>query len=130
MEAYKDKKDVKTVQSEGLHIAGERFVVLKADDRSLYGKKVRGRLTSSSSFMWYWERTAGHGARTAQRVSAAMTAVLIYEPFVDWKEALTSVLLLPCFYLPRKAQSLPVSVALPHPGYELTAISCRAKKAS
>ena len=41
--AYKDKgtDGVKQVQSTGLHIAGERFVVLKADDRSIYGKKVR-----------------------------------------------------------------------------------------
>ena len=41
--AYKDRGDangVKQVQSSGLHIAGERFVVLKADDRSVYGKKV------------------------------------------------------------------------------------------
>lgn len=40
--AYADRADVKKVQSEGLHVAGERFVVLKADDRSLYGKKVGG----------------------------------------------------------------------------------------
>ncbi|KAK5130983.1 hypothetical protein LTR08_001394 [Meristemomyces frigidus] len=42
--AYKDpgnKEGVKQVQSSGLHIAGERFVVLKADDRSVYGKKGR-----------------------------------------------------------------------------------------
>ena len=38
--AYADKADVKQVQSTGLHISGERFVVIKADDRSLYGKKV------------------------------------------------------------------------------------------
>lgn len=38
--AYKDKSDVKQVQSSGLHVAGERFVVIKADERSLYGKKV------------------------------------------------------------------------------------------
>ena len=41
--AFKDPGDasgVKKVQSEGLHVAGERFVVLKADGRSLYGKKV------------------------------------------------------------------------------------------
>jgi len=31
---------VKQVQSTGLHVGGERFVVIKADDRSLYGKKV------------------------------------------------------------------------------------------
>ncbi|KAF2766460.1 profilin [Teratosphaeria nubilosa] len=39
--AYKDKGDVKQVQSTGLHVGGERFVVLKADDRSIYGKKGR-----------------------------------------------------------------------------------------
>ncbi|KAM3421434.1 Profilin [Cercospora zeina] len=42
--AYKDKGDesgVKKVQSEGLHIAGDRYVVIKADDRSIYGKKGR-----------------------------------------------------------------------------------------
>lgn len=38
--SYSDKKDVKSVQSEGLHIAGSRYVTIKADERSLYGKKV------------------------------------------------------------------------------------------
>jgi len=40
--AYRDpgKEGVKQVQSTGLHIAGERFVVIKADERSIYGKKV------------------------------------------------------------------------------------------
>ncbi|EKG20276.1 Profilin/allergen [Macrophomina phaseolina MS6] len=42
--AYKDKGDangIKQVQSTGLHIAGDKYVVLKADERSLYGKKGR-----------------------------------------------------------------------------------------
>jgi profilin len=46
--AYKDKGDaqgVKQVQSTGLHVAGERYVVLKADERSLYGKKVSHSVT-------------------------------------------------------------------------------------
>ena len=38
--AYKDTSDVKRVQSTGLHVAGDKYVVIKADDRSLYGKKV------------------------------------------------------------------------------------------
>lgn len=38
--AYKDTGTVKQVQSNGLHIGGERYVVIKADERSLYGKKV------------------------------------------------------------------------------------------
>ncbi|MCJ1399634.1 profilin, required for normal timing of actin polymerization in response to thermal stress [Xylographa trunciseda] len=37
--AYTDPGDVKKVQSAGLHVAGERYVVIKADDRSLYGKQ-------------------------------------------------------------------------------------------
>ena len=41
--AYSDKGDdtgVKQIQSNGVHVAGERYVVLKADERSIYGKKV------------------------------------------------------------------------------------------
>ncbi|MCJ1482500.1 profilin, required for normal timing of actin polymerization in response to thermal stress [Schaereria dolodes] len=37
--AYKDTAQVKNVQSAGFHIAGDRYVVIKSDDRSLYGKK-------------------------------------------------------------------------------------------
>jgi len=37
--AYADKATPKQVQTSGLHVAGDRFVVLKADDRSIYGKK-------------------------------------------------------------------------------------------
>ncbi len=41
--AYKDKGEdgVKQIQKNGIHVGGERFVVLKAEDRSIYGKKVR-----------------------------------------------------------------------------------------
>ncbi|KAI9736343.1 MAG: profilin, required for normal timing of actin polymerization in response to thermal stress [Cirrosporium novae-zelandiae] len=39
VDAYKDKSEVKGVQSQGLHVGKERYVVIKADDRSLYGKK-------------------------------------------------------------------------------------------
>jgi hypothetical protein len=38
--AYKDTADPKKVWGTGLHIAGHKYVTLKADDRSLYGKKV------------------------------------------------------------------------------------------
>ena len=58
--AYKDKGSdagVKQVQSTGLHIGGERFVVLKADDRSVYGKKVSSALHSRGSGR---ERGVGH----------------------------------------------------------------------
>jgi hypothetical protein len=39
--AYKDTSEPKKVQSTGLHIAGQKYIVIKADDRSLYGKNVR-----------------------------------------------------------------------------------------
>jgi len=39
--AYKDTSMPKKVQSTGLHIAGEKYIVIKADDTSLYGKKGR-----------------------------------------------------------------------------------------
>lgn len=38
--SYKDSGDIKAIQGSGFHIAGEKFVTLKADERSLYGKKV------------------------------------------------------------------------------------------
>lgn len=38
--AYKDSSEPKKVQSTGLHIAGQKYIVIKADDTSLYGKKV------------------------------------------------------------------------------------------
>lgn len=38
--SYADKGDVKKVQSSGFHVAGDRYVTIKADDRSLYGRKV------------------------------------------------------------------------------------------
>ncbi|KAL8705156.1 MAG: hypothetical protein Q9201_001723 [Fulgogasparrea decipioides] len=37
--SFADTSNVKKVQSEGFHVAGEKFVTLKSDERSLYGKK-------------------------------------------------------------------------------------------
>jgi hypothetical protein len=45
--AYKDNTDPKKVWGTGLHIAGEKYITLKADDRSLYGKKVSNKLSST-----------------------------------------------------------------------------------
>ena len=38
--AYKDTSTPKKVQSTGLHLAGQKYIVIKADETSLYGKKV------------------------------------------------------------------------------------------
>lgn len=38
--SYADKGDPKKVQSSGFYIGGQRYVTIKAEDRSLYGKKV------------------------------------------------------------------------------------------
>ncbi|KAF2086725.1 profilin-A [Saccharata proteae CBS 121410] len=39
VKAFADTKDIKDVQSEGFHIAGERYVCIKCDDRDIWGKK-------------------------------------------------------------------------------------------
>lgn len=48
--AFNDTNEPKAVQATGLHLAGEKYFVLKADEKSLYGKKVR--LISSQKFVW------------------------------------------------------------------------------
>ncbi|KAL8755549.1 MAG: hypothetical protein Q9199_003566 [Rusavskia elegans] len=37
--SFADKEDVKKVQGQGFHIATEKFITIKSDERSLYGKK-------------------------------------------------------------------------------------------
>nr|AEH41492.1 profilin II [Endocarpon pusillum] len=37
--AYNDTNEPKAVQATGLHLAGEKYFVIKADEKSLYGKK-------------------------------------------------------------------------------------------
>ena len=41
VEAYKDTTNPKKIWGTGLHVAKQKYVTLKADDRSLYGKLVR-----------------------------------------------------------------------------------------
>lgn len=50
VDSYADKGDPKKVQSSGFYIAGQRYVTIKAEDRSLYGRKVSSdhRLQSHS----------------------------------------------------------------------------------
>ena len=40
VDAFTDAGRAK-IQAEGFHVAKQKFIVLKADDRSLYGKQVR-----------------------------------------------------------------------------------------
>ena len=42
---YADSGETKKIFGTGFRIAGEKYVTLKADDRSLYGKKVRTHST-------------------------------------------------------------------------------------
>lgn len=50
--AYKDTKDVKEIQGTGFHIAGDKFITIKADDRSIYGKKVCSTSSGISRPEW------------------------------------------------------------------------------
>ena len=38
--AFADNSQPKQVQMKGIHIAGQKYFVLKADDGSIYGKQV------------------------------------------------------------------------------------------
>lgn len=40
VKSFQDKSEPKSVMSNGFHIAGKKYMTLKADDRSLYGKQV------------------------------------------------------------------------------------------
>ncbi|MCJ1277953.1 profilin, required for normal timing of actin polymerization in response to thermal stress [Puttea exsequens] len=37
--SYKDGGDVKKIQSNGFHIAGKKYMTIKADEKSVYGKQ-------------------------------------------------------------------------------------------
>jgi len=38
--SFSDSSEPKTIQGQGFYIAGDKYITLRADDRSLYGKKV------------------------------------------------------------------------------------------
>ncbi|KAJ9632152.1 profilin, required for normal timing of actin polymerization in response to thermal stress [Taxawa tesnikishii (nom. ined.)] len=82
--AYKDKGDangVKQVQSTGLHVAGERFVVLKADERSLYGKKGKEGIvivkTTQAILVTHYPETVqpGSAANTVEQLGDYLISV-------------------------------------------------------
>jgi len=66
--SYKDTGDVKKVQANGLHVGGERFVVIKADDRSLYGKKGKEGIvivkTQQAILLTHYPETVQPGSAT------------------------------------------------------------------
>lgn len=72
--AYNDKGDVKAVQSKGLHVANDKYVVLKADDRSLYGRKVRVptdgiRIQAMLMALYYREKKVSSSSRPTKHCS-------------------------------------------------------------
>lgn len=62
--AFKETTEPKKVFGTGLHIAGQKYVTLKAEDRSLYGKKVRTKHHSAliSLLRDRWARLTTVGA--------------------------------------------------------------------
>ena len=38
--AFKDSSSPKKIQTSGIHIAGQKYFVIRADDESIYGKQV------------------------------------------------------------------------------------------
>ncbi|KAI9832705.1 MAG: profilin, required for normal timing of actin polymerization in response to thermal stress [Phylliscum demangeonii] len=77
--SFNDKNEVKAVQSNGLHVGGERYVVLKADDRSLYGRKGKEGIivvkTKQAILVTHYPETAQPG--TAANVVEQLADYLI-----------------------------------------------------
>jgi len=69
--SFTDKGDadgIKKVQKDGFHVAGERYVVLRSDERSLYGKKGREGMiivkTTQAILICHYPETIQPGAAT------------------------------------------------------------------
>jgi profilin len=79
--AYKDNSTPKKVQSTGLHIAGQKYIVIKADDTSLYGKKGREGVvivkTKQALLITHYPETIqpGTAANTVEKLGAYLVGV-------------------------------------------------------
>jgi len=79
--AYKDTADPKKVWATGLHIAGQKYVTLKADDRSLYGKKGKEGVvivkTKQAILITHYPETVqpGVAAATVEKLGDYLTSV-------------------------------------------------------
>jgi len=54
--SFADSSEPKAIQSSGFHIAGDKYITLRSDDRSLYGKKVCELLQGAN---WLHHRPSG-----------------------------------------------------------------------
>jgi len=79
--AYKDTSAPKKVQSTGLHIAGEKYVVLRADETSLYGRKGRTGVvivkTKQALLIAHYPETVqpGVATNTVEKLGEYLTSV-------------------------------------------------------
>ncbi|KIW66724.1 hypothetical protein PV04_06027 [Phialophora macrospora] len=79
--AYKDTSVPKKVQSTGLHIAGQKYIVIKADETSLYGKKGREGVvivkTKQALLITCYPATVqpGTAANTVEKLGAYLVGV-------------------------------------------------------
>ncbi|KIX02828.1 uncharacterized protein Z518_08771 [Rhinocladiella mackenziei CBS 650.93] len=79
--AYKDTSQPKKVQSTGLHIAGQKYIVIKADETSLYGKKGREGVvivkTKQALLITHYPETIqpGTAANTVEKLGAYLVGV-------------------------------------------------------
>ncbi|KAH0837178.1 Profilin [Fonsecaea pedrosoi] len=79
--AYKDTSVPKKVQSTGLHIAGQKYIVIKADETSLYGKKGREGVvivkTKQALLITHYPETIqpGTAANTVEKLAAYLVSV-------------------------------------------------------
>ncbi|OQU98864.1 hypothetical protein CLAIMM_04581 [Cladophialophora immunda] len=81
--AYKDTSVPKKVQSTGLHIAGQKYIVIKADESSLYGKKGREGVvivkTKQALLITHYPETVqpGTAANTVEKLAAYLVSLFL-----------------------------------------------------
>ncbi|RMD39460.1 hypothetical protein DV735_g5668, partial [Chaetothyriales sp. CBS 134920] len=79
--SFKDKSEPKKIQMNGIHIAGTKYFVLKADDESIYGKEGKQGIvivkTKQALLVTHYPETVqpGNAANTVEKLGAYLKGV-------------------------------------------------------
>jgi len=79
--AFKDNSQPKKVQMNGIHIAGQKYFVLKADDGSIYGKQGREGIvivkTKQALLITHYPESVqpGNATNTVEKLGAYLIGV-------------------------------------------------------
>lgn len=79
--SYSDTSDVKKIQSGGFRIAGEKYMTIKADEKSVYGKKGKEGIvivkTQQAILVAHYPETIqpGQATNTVEQLGDYLTSV-------------------------------------------------------